>query len=66
MHNKLENLEVFYLIYTAMKQFGYSQNVVHLLKNRESGKCFDTKGTQYFSFALCHVNTDYKYNIIGI
>ena len=49
-----------------MKQFGYSQNVVHLRKNRESGKCFDTKGTQYFSFDLCHVNSDYKGKIIGI
>ena len=48
-----------------MKQFGYSQNVVHLLKNRESGKCFDSKGIQYFSFDLRNVNSDYKDKIIA-
>ena len=49
-----------------MKQFGYSQNVVHLLKNRESGKCFDTKGTQYFSFDVFRVNSDYKDKVIDV
>ena len=49
-----------------MRQISYLQNVVQLLQNRESGKCFDIKGTPYFSFDLCYVNSDYKDKVNGI